>query len=315
MGLSRARLFTALGIIEEPGVPRLHRRTQWAYKELEFAKKNTGRFRSSFWAGSFPAGDTPHCGRLSIYRLLNIPEANAAKPLLAAAARAGIDVENQITYRWGHAGITLGGSVPIAEGDRFEQLRLQDPEHWISAAIDGTLDMRPEHPAVVCVDVKSKREKFVNELKVGARKPDPRHVGQVVANIHLCRKYHEEMGWAAMGLEPCTGGFVYYVSREDPSNGKAFWVPYDATQIADAIARLDSWRESFSKGDLPARPKEMRWSEDPCKWCDFKKTICKPDDKEGVSSMFESHAIKYGKAVDSSWDPKKIQQEVLDRWS
>lgn len=314
MGLSRKRLFTALGIIDEPGVPRLHRRTQWAYRELEHAKKNTGRFRSSFWAGSFPAGPKLHCGRLALYRLMNIPEAGHAQPLLAAAARAGLDVENQITYRWGRAGITLGGSVPVEEGAPFEQLRLQDPRYWLSAAIDGTIDMRPEHPAVICVDVKSKREKFVNELKVGAKRPDPRHIGQVISNIHLCRLYHEEMGWAAMGLEPCNGGFVYYVSRDDPSNGKAFWVPYDETEIADALSLLSEWRDNFVAGELPARPKDWKWSQGPCQWCDFKKEVCKPDDKAGITSLTESISVKYGKSVDPTWDPTKIQEKVLERW-
>lgn len=273
---------------------------------------NKGRFRSSFWGGSFPVG-SGHCGRQAIYRLMNLPDTEPAHPKLAATAGAGKGVEQQITYRWGRAGLTLGGSVPLEEGGPEEQLRLVDSRYWLSTAIDSVLDLRPDWPAVVPVDIKSKAEKVIEEMRLGATDYDPVHAAQVVCYCYIARLYHEEMGWAAMGLKPAEGGFIYYVSRDNPANAREFWIEYRESDVNDALLMLQEWKDSFLENRLPERPKAWRWTEHPCKWCDVKK-LCKADVKDDVENIRESGVIDYAKGVDPKYDFEEIRAKVLKRW-
>ncbi len=313
MGLSRRQLFTTLGIVPPPG-PRLHKRTIRAWTDLELWRLNRDpHFRSSFWGSAFPVGPGNHCGRFALYSLMNLPDSEPPHPKLVATARAGKDVENQITYRWARAGITVGGSCSLNEDVEPAQLRLQDPEHWLSCAIDSCLDLRPDWPAVCPVDVKSKPDKTINELRVGAASYDPRHRAQVISYVHVCRLNHEAMGWADMGLEPANGGFLYYCSRDNPTNAVEFWIEYDEAEVENALTLLQQWRIGYEKGILPERPKAWRWTEQPCKWCDLKK-LCKADVKDGVTDLFLSGVNRYAVGVNPSYDARKVHAQVLRRW-
>lgn len=306
---SRKELFTRLGIIDNPDAPSLHKLTIKAWQSRGSDEMEGGRFKTSFWGGMFPAGiDEKHCGRKALYGLLNLPKTLDEKPSphLLATSQAGSDVEAQITSLWQKQGISL---INLPDG---EQLRLQDPRYWYSAAIDDVLDLRPEVNFVVPTDIKSKKEDVLNAIKRN-QVADPKHKAQVIGYIHVCRLKHEEMGWDKLGLERSQGGFVYYVSRDNPSNAVAIWVPYVEAEVAGALKLLDEWRESFLKNQLPQRPKDWRWTENPCKWCDFKKR-CKQDNKDGVTDLFESTAVKIAQKQDPDYDPSKIRDKVVERW-
>lgn len=300
MPTSRRKLFQNAGIVNRPG-PNLHRLTtkQW----IAQAEAKDPYFRSSFWGGAFPTGDQLHCGRKALYSLMNTPSDEKIKPLREATAQAGFDVEKRITILWHQAGVT------IAE----DQLRLQVPEYWISCALDAVLDLRPEWPGVIPADVKSKSNDVIKELKVGLRDIEPAHYAQICAYIFVCRRHHERMGWDKLGLEPASAGFIYYVSRDNPSNGVAFWVEPDEEEIQQALATLTIWREAFVEGELPDRPKAWRWMEQPCKWCDFKK-LCKADVTHKITNLMDSHVVKDGKRVDKEYDPEEVHSKVLKRW-
>lgn len=334
--VSRKELFARLGIIDHPDAPSLHKLTIKAWQMRGDHEMENGRFRTSFWGGMFPAGiDEKHCGRKALYGLLNLPKTLDEKPSphLLATSRAGSDVEAQITALWDKLGISLvqichtekqeidpetkqpvvclkgGIGCPV---DHSQQLRLQDPRYWYSSAIDDVLDLRPEVNFVVPVDIKSKKEDVLNSIKRN-QVADPKHKAQVIGYIHVCRLRHEEMGWDKMGLERSQGGFVYYVSRDNPSNAVAIWVPYVEEEVAGALALLEEWRDSFLKNQLPQRPKDWRWTENPCKFCDFKKR-CKQDNKDGVTDLFESTTIKIAQRQDPDYDPEAIRQKVIERW-
>jgi hypothetical protein len=304
---TRRELFIRLGIIDDPDIPTLHKRTIRSWSALAQKRmKEGGRFRSAFWGGMFPAGDVKHCGRAAMYGLLNLPETEPDHPKLMATSQAGKDVENQIIGIWREAGLSIAG-------ENEDQLRLQDPRYWYSAALDDVLDLRPEVNFVVPVDVKSKKDDVINEMKVGLIEADPRHRAQVIGYIHVCRLKHNEI-WGDTGLEPSRGGFVYYVSRDNPANAFAFWVPYVEDEVADALKLLSDWKEKFTSGELPERPKDWRWTEQPCKWCDFKKR-CKADVKEGVTSLADSVAVAQAKEIRPEYDVQKIHARVLQRWA
>jgi len=149
----------------------------------------------------------------------------------------------------------------------------------------------------------------------GERSYDEKHYIQVQAYIYLCRKYHVEMGWQDLGLKPAESGYIFYSSREDPRKTKEFYVEADYNLINDGIETLHEWKKNFLSGDLPERPKSWYWTIDPCKWCDFKKHVCKPDYKDKVTKIEDSHAMTFTKELRKNYDPEKIKERVLSRWN
>lgn len=303
MGVSRQELFGKLGIAR-PG-PKLRHITAAAFESYGKQQLNTGRFRSAFWGGMFPSGNQLHCGRHALYSLLNLPQSKPSNAKLQATSESGSAAEGIIVRRWEAAGLTLGGNFEAGE-----QVRLQDPEYWISSALDAVLDLRPDWNAVVPVDVKSKKNEIIEQMKFGQSEADPAHRAQVMCYIHMCRLHHEREGWAALGLEPARGGFVFYVSRDDPSNCFDYWVPWDEDEAHDALERLKEWRENFVARTLPPREKSWRWTELPCKWCDYK-PLCKQDMKEDVADLAQSNTVR---AAGAGYDFESTREQVLKRW-
>jgi len=70
---------------------------------------------------------------------------------------------------------------------------------------------------------------------------------------------------------------------------------------------------NFINDELPPRPKEWRWTEEPCKWNPYKK-LCKQDHKDGVVKLSESNAVKFALEHDPSYNIDKIRKRVTDRW-
>lgn len=305
--MNRRELFTKAGILEPPG-PRLHKRTVKAYTEYEQAQLDKGFFHSSFWGGAFPALEKP-CGRQAMYKLMNLPKTEAAHPKLAATSHQGLAAEEFVTARWAAAGMSL--VHPKLPKD--QQLRLKDESIWLSSAIDDVLNLLPDWDCVTPVDVKSKAEQVIEDMKRGNTPYQPEHRAQVVCYTYLCRLHHADQGWGELGLRPAQGGFIYYVSRDNPANGIEFWVDYDEDEVVEAVATLEAWRESFIEGKLPARNKDWKWLDQPCKWCPLKKR-CKEDDRNGVEDLADSVAIKQAKEVDSQYNYEEVKEKVIERW-
>lgn len=312
--MNRRELFERAGIVEPRG-PRLHKRTIKAYMAYEQAQLNEGFFHSSFWGGSFPAVQKP-CGRLAMYKLMNLPETEPASPKLAGTSHQGLAAEAFVTARWAAAGMSLVHAPPGNEPHMLppdKQLRLKDETVWLSTAIDDVLDLRPDWGCVTPTDVKSKSEQVINEMRQGVTMWQPEHRAQVVCYTYLCRKYHVALGWDKLGLLPSEGGFLYYVSRDNPSNGIEFWVEYDEGEVMEAVALLAVWRENYLAEKLPPRDKAWRWTEKPCQWCDFKK-VCKEDNRAGIEFLRDSKAIELALAADEQYNFDQVKKRVTDRW-
>jgi hypothetical protein len=273
-------------------------------------------WHTSFHASSFPGGvDEKRCGRKALYELMNIP-GEPFSPRGRAVMEIGNAVESQIAYRLGHYGITLAGSVPINEGDPWRQLGLSDRERWLTGSIDLTLDLRWTRQGwdrVTPVDIKSKDEKKIREMRMGMRGPDQSHIGQVMSYSHLCRVWHSEMGWEQMGLRPAEGGILYYSNRASPRDTYEFWVPWDQEYVDAGLRRLEQWRDSFTEMKLPPRDKKWRWTEEPCKWCDFKKA-CKADVKADVQDLSQSCTVTIARSKNPGYDPQEAVREVVGAW-
>ena len=152
-------------------------------------------------------------------------------------------------------------------------------------------------------------------MKVGGQSYESKHYNQLQAYIDWCIKNHERMGWDKLGLKPAIGGVIYYVSREDPRNTYEFYVEADELLIASANAKLMTWREDFNLDNLPPRPKEWKWTEEPCKWCVFKKNVCKPDYQQGIVKLSESNGVEFAKTIRPNYNVEDIQRRVNERWT
>lgn len=312
-------LFTKLGVIKDH--PDLDKMTEKAYADLEekIWKENLessphGRpWFTSFHASSFPEKDKP-CGRKALYTMLDIPEPAPMSPFLRGVANIGQAVEYQIVYRWAKAGKTLGIDVPKNEGDPLVQLKFEDPKTWLTGSMDAVLDLRPEYDSVLPVDIKSKKHEIVEQMIMGQLSYEEKHFSQVQAYMYLCNEFHEKMGWDKLGLKPAKGAFIYYASRQDPRTAKEFYIPIDWDYIGEGIKNLLLWKNHFLEGTLPERDKSWRWTEQPCKWCVYKKEACKPDNKENILQIDQSKAIDFAKKLREKYDYEEIRKEVLERW-
>ncbi len=311
--MNREEFFLRTGLIKIH--PDLEAITKKAYidSEEKVWKDNLNdvgkrHITTSFFASNFPAG-AKHCGRKAIYSMIDTPPKEPMSPFLRGIVEVGKSVEEQIVDRWVEAGIMLSGK----EGNE-KQIRFEDNETWLSGAADAILDLRPKLNSVVPVDIKSKTTKVLDEMIAGERSYDEKHYAQVQAYIFLCRKYHHEMGWNDLGLKPANSGYIFYTSREEPTKTKQFFVEANDTLINQAIENLKDWKEHYLSGTLPERPKSWRWMLEPCKWCEFKKDVCKPDDKDGIIDIEDSHAIEFSNNLRKDYDLYKTKEKVINRW-
>lgn len=306
MGISRETLFKSLGVIKDG--PELDRWTHKAYTDEEVRRwKESDYLATSFHASSYP-GSEKSCGRKALYKIMNFPEPEPISAKGIAVMEVGKAVEEQIVERWAKAGLLLGPQYP-------EQLRIEDDNLWLSGYMDAPLNLLPEWPYVLPVEIKTKKNSVIEYMKVGGQSYEENHYNQLQAYIDWCIKNHEAMGWDKLGLLPARGGVIYYVSREDPRNTHEFYVEVDELLIASANTKLMTWRQDFSMDNLPARPKEWKWTEEPCKWCPFKKNICKPDHVAGIVNLSESHGVAFAEAHRPGYNVDDIKRRVEDKWT
>jgi len=317
---TREELFKAAGIIRD--YPKLDKYTEKSFKQIEedrrnksLEENNNGKYRgTSFYSSSFPDKNKP-CARLALYKLMNIPEPEPISPFLRGAINIGHAVEYEIVYGWALSGITIGGSVPLSYGEKIAQLRFEDKNLWLTASLDSVLDLRPEYDCVLPVDIKSKKHDVVEDMKRGRTSYEEKHFYQVQSYIYMCNLFHEEMGWNDIGLKPAKGAFIYYVSRQDPRMTAEFYIPADWDVINNGIEELKTWQKHFIEEKLPERDKSWKWTEEPCKWCSYKKHSCKPDFKDNVAELRESNSVTFTKTLVPNYNFDIVKNGVLERWT
>ncbi len=324
---TRRALFEALNVVKTgPDMDAIVDRAYNLEADREWREMNQAPhgspWHTSFHGSQFPGGENEkRCARQALYVLMDIPTATPANVKLVATGGVGKAVERQIVWRWARQGILLTGDpkepyavAGLHEWTHMKQLGIEDEDTWLTGSIDAALDARPGWEEALIIDVKTKPLTYVEEMRVGLKTYEPDHYKQVQSYLYLVHKAWDLLGWEEMGLKKPTGGVILYVARDNPSIRRQFWVPMDEEFIAAGIERLLEWRQHFLAANLPERPKEWKWTEHPCKWCNFKRQ-CKADVKEGVTNLLESNAVSFAQTINSNYDPEKIIGEVIDRWN
>lgn len=243
--------------------------------------------------------------RYQQYVLMDDPGKEAAARKLRGQGVMGQAIEDMLVDRWGMYGILL----PSDDKDK-KQIGFADEEFWLTGSADAPIIPtgwnRPH-----LVEVKSKAADVIKKMQSLERGPDAKHVNQIKTYIGFL---HEQAHrWP--DLEPCQDGTLYYVSRDDPSQTFEFFFSLDPNFMAAGREQIAEARDAFLEGELLPQPfGGKEWSKLPCLYCDFKRDTCKPDWKDGITRLEDSHAVNRAQEVYKHYDYEETRKRVLDRW-
>lgn len=255
------------------------------------------------WSTSFHASDPRDCPRKSIYNLLDCPKGGPINRQGRAIMEAGKAIEDSIVWRFHRGGILLS-----APPDEEFQTQFEDEDIWLSAAPDAIIRIL-NTPHIV--EIKSKDNSVIEEMQSGNKIFDPDHAIQLLTQLGLASDNCNKL-WP--DLNPIKEGTILYVSRDRPSNTFEFTFQHDEKLWQEEKDKLTLWKQFFLEDKLPPRPKEFRWSDSPCKWCPYKKEVCKPDYQEKIVDLEKSHAINLAKKLREDYDYERQRNEVIGRW-
>lgn len=332
--LSRREFFTRVQAVRE-----LDPITDWAYKHVEQIRHEQqlddnphgDAWHVSFHASKFPGDDPLACPRASLYSLMDfareagdrkartLPFDRASRTIMAA----GKAIELELVQTYSDAGILLS-----AKPDEKIQTGFIEKIAWLTGSVDCVIQW-PNTSLVVPIEIKSKYQKAIDEMKTGKRGPDIAHVFQLKTQLAMIYRTMEAGEiWEQQDLDLPTHGYIYYLSRDKPSDTAEFRVDLDLKFYDEGIAKLKEWKQLFLDGILPEFPKGKRttnfghpmgekgfkWSQLPCQWCDYKKT-CQLDFRQSITSLEESVGVSRTQAVRKTYDPKVAIAAVKARWS
>jgi hypothetical protein len=305
VSLTRGELFKALNVIKDGPIDleKITKKAMVEYEDRHWRENLDDHPITSFWASQFPGEEDLCCNtRGLLYNLMNIPGVDPIPPRLRGQSEMGNAAERFVLNSWDKAGILLG-----------EQIKYEDEETWLTGASDALLDLRPKWNKVLPVDIKSKDHEVIKSMQIGARSYEQKDYLQLHAYFYLLDKLMalEGIEWE---LEPPTSGILYYVSRQDPTFTKEFYIEKNQEVIDKSVETLRKLKHYYLSGVLPQRDKSIKWSEPPGKWCKFKKECCKKDDKEKIIELSKSNGIEFAKFVRPSYDYETTRQKVLNRW-
>lgn len=267
-------------------------------------------WHTSFHASQFPTSTEFACPRKAVYRLANFVEDGPPDRWLVGLGEVGKAIEIALTEKWNELGVLL--SPPPTEPI---QLGAIDEDSWLTCSFDSVL-LPFEWNRPLPVEVKSKALDKVREMILSTRGPDEQHVAQLKVQLYFLSKMQSEW-WP--NLDPVTHGVIYYVARDDPKVTKEFNIPLDVEWVEERIEILGEWKNYFLREEIAQTQKKghplgWKWSELPCKWCPFKKHICKPDWQEGITDLSESRGIARTDEFRTNYSYGSARETVIERW-
>lgn len=328
--LTRNELFTRLQLIRT-----LDPLTDNIYKQVEEARHRDQSddephglpWHVSFHASQFPGDDPMACPRKALYGLMdfakeagdrkarNLPFDRASRTIMSA----GKAIELELVQTYADAGILLSA----APGQPQTQFVWR--EAWLTGTVDCVIRWLKTTMAVP-IEIKTKYQAAIERMKLGAQGPDFQHVRQIKAELGFIY-FAMQAGSVWADCDPPTHGFLFYLSRDRPSDTAEFRVDLDLRFFEIGIQRLKEWKEFFLDDVLPEMPKgrrsnnfghpmgaaDFKWSQQPCHFCDFKRT-CQLDFRQNVHKLTESVGIERTRVYREDYDPAEARNRVLATW-
>lgn len=322
--LTRAEFFTRLQLIRtiEPIVDQAFRISEGEILRDQLDDDPHGRpWHVSFHASQFPGNNPMACSRQSLYRMMDFPPSEPTSRKLRQTGDSGKAFETTLVDAWHRAKMLLSSADPE------NQTGFELADAWLTGSVDAVIAIpgrgKPWRP--VPVETKERSAQVISEMKLG-RGPFPEHVIQVKVEIAFTRLYQELGLWLPLDeFDPCTHGYIYYGSRDNPLETAEFRVDYDPKFFHAGVEKLKRWRAYFEEDLLPednpgkrstifGHPHGWRWSKAPCQWCNFKKT-CQLDFRESVTQLSDSNGVNRARRIRPDYDPQAARQRVCDHWA
>lgn len=308
MSLSRRELFSRLGLIRivDPLTESAYESYEQTIYEDDLDSSPHGRpWHTSFHGSAFPGDDKKACARKALYSLINIPDKSPVDTRGRQLMDTGKDIEVQIVRRWEKAGMLLS-----AGPDEQTQTGFALPEFWLTCSTDAVVQP-PGWDRGHVVEIKTKSDQAVTDMRRGRRTYDPYHRKQLLCTIAMAHLFSRKL-WPE--LDTVRDGSLYYVSRENPRNTMEYWFDLDLEFFEAGLDQLERWRQLFFWEELPERDKSWRWTEQPCQYCAVKR-LCKADHKDNIRNLRGSHAIKFAESIRTDYDYGHTREKVLERWA
>jgi len=309
---SRADLFSFINNMQQHNKLSVVEIIQQAYAdnaqkqwENTLASMPHGReWHTSFHASSFPGDNPKSCPRSSLYNMMGVPPDTPHNFYSVAIMDLGKSIETHIVTQLHDAGVLLSNPP-----DADTQTAFSDDESWLTGSCDAVIDLNGR-PHVL--EIKTKSEEHMQSMKKQMVTYDDQHKRQLLTYVSMFNSVSGEL-WPDM--ETLVDGTLLYVSRGNTTNMVGFTFGVDDEFYAAGRNKLMEWKDMFINSVLPERPKEWRWTEQPCKWCKYKKETCKPDFKNAVNSLRDSYGVLWAKKVYSSYNYDVAHEKVLRSWN
>lgn len=280
----------------------------------------------SFHASKFPGDNPGACPRAALYGLMdfvreagdrkarNVPFDRAGRTIMSA----GKAIEVELVQTYADAEILLSAKPTDKIQTGFEWA-----DAWLTGSVDCVISW---HGMAMPIEIKTKYQTVIDDMKLGKRGPDLAHIFQLKTQLALVY-FAMKSGKIWKGYEPPKYGYIYYLSRDRPSDTAEFRVDLDLKFFHEGVARLKQWKQFFLDDVLPEEPKGKRttnfghpmgdagfkWSQLPCQWCDFKKT-CQLDFRQSTTKLSESVGIDRTRVQRKEYDPEEARKRVIERW-
>jgi hypothetical protein len=365
MGLTRSELWARLGLLREidPISDEAYKFTlAIEAKQSDQGAAAKDKWHVSFHGSQFEGADEKGCGRANIYRLMDVPKGEFNRRAMQIMD-AGKDIEDRLVARWYRAGYLLSAPPAKLDGSKQKQTVFEDPEHWLTSTVDAIVVPRMSTFPIVA-EIKTKYAEHILEMKHLIRGPDPKHVLQVKTQLGLaheagptvvqrchntgrmaiefpflqdddtfemqmvCPQHLHDRCLMEVELHPPQHGYIYYVSRDNPSDTHEFFFEYDPNHMTEGRKKLAEYKKAFEDGVLPqtnfedkryAHPFGWLWGDQPCKWCDYG-DVCRKDMRAslevgGKIVLEESAAVEEAVNVRGEYDLDLVREEVFQRWA
>jgi hypothetical protein len=328
--LTRNELFTRLQLVRalDPLTDDVYRRVEEKRHRDQSDDENLALpWHVSFHASQFPGDDPQACPRKALYTLMdfareagdrkarNLPFDRASRTIMSA----GKAVELELVQTYADAGILLSAKP----GEPQTMFVWKDA--WMTGTVDCVIRWL-DTTLVVPVEIKTKYQAVIDRMKLGARGPDANHVAQLKAQLGLIHHAMQAQSvWS--DLTSPTHGYLFYLSRDRPSDTAEFRIDLDLRFFEAGINRLKQWKQWFVDDVLPEESKgrrtnnfghpmgasDFKWSHLPCQFCDFKRT-CQLDYRQNIHRLSESVGIDRTRVYRETYDPDETRNRVFATW-